>query len=46
MQITFDGAEDLAAKLLQLSQAMANDGPAFAEAVEPKEVIARRGDDE
>lgn len=35
LRIEFYGAEDLAAKLFELSQAMANDWTAFAEAVEP-----------
>lgn len=34
LRIEFYGAEDLAAKLLELSKAMANDWPAFARAVE------------
>ena len=34
LHIEFYGAEDLAAKLLELSKAMANDWPAFARAVE------------
>lgn len=34
LQIEFFGAEDLAAKLFELSQAMANDWPAFSSAVE------------
>lgn len=34
LQIEFFGAEDLAAKLFELSQAMANDWPAFSNAVE------------
>lgn len=33
LRIAFRGAEDLAAKLFELSQAMANDWPAFAEAL-------------
>ncbi len=35
LRIEFFGAEDLASKLFELSQAMANDWTAFAEAVEP-----------
>ena len=35
LRITFQGAEDLAATLFALSQAMANDWPCFARAVEP-----------
>lgn len=35
LRITFQGAEDLAANLFALSQAMANDWQAFARAVEP-----------
>ncbi len=34
LRIEFFGAEDLAAKLFELSQAMANDWPAFSRAVE------------
>ena len=34
LRIAFDGAEDLAAKLFQLSQVMANDWSAFREAAE------------
>ena len=34
LRIEFYGAEDLAAKLFELSQAMANDWQAFARAVE------------
>lgn len=34
LRIEFFGAEDLAAKLLELSKAMANDWPSFARAVE------------
>jgi hypothetical protein len=34
LRIGFYGAEDLAAKLLELSQAMANDWPAFSRAVD------------
>jgi len=34
LRIEFFGAEDLAAKLLELSKAMSNDWPAFARAVE------------
>ena len=34
LRIEFFGAEDLAAKLLELSKAMANDWPTFARAVE------------
>ena len=34
LRITFNGAMDLAAKLLELSQAMANDWPAFRRTVE------------
>ena len=34
LRIQFYGAEDLAAKLFELSQAMANDWQAFARAVE------------
>ena len=34
LRITFSGAKDLAAKLLELSQAMANDWPAFRRTVE------------
>ncbi len=34
LQIEFFGAEDLAAKLFELSQAMANDWPTFSNAVE------------
>ena len=34
LRITFSGAMDLAAKLLELSQAMANDWPAFRRTVE------------
>ena len=34
LRIEFFGAEDLAAKLLELSKAMNNDWPAFAQAVE------------
>lgn len=34
LRIGFTGAEDLAAKLLELSKAMANDWPAFVRAVE------------
>ena len=34
LQIAFSGAEDLAAKLVELSQAMANDWSAFLRAVE------------
>jgi len=34
LRIEFSGAEDLAAKLFELSQAMANDWSAFARAVE------------
>ena len=34
LRIEFHGAEDLAAKLFELSQAMANDWPAFSDAVE------------
>jgi hypothetical protein len=34
LRIEFYGAEDLAAKLLELSKAMANDWPAFTRAVE------------
>jgi hypothetical protein len=37
LRIEFFGAEDLAAKLLELSKAMANDWSAFARAVEEKE---------
>lgn len=33
LRVTFEGAEDLAAKLFALSQAMADDWPAFSEAV-------------
>ena len=42
LRIEFFGAEDLAAKLLELSKAMANDWPAFARAVEDdgKEAVA------
>jgi hypothetical protein len=35
LRIEFFGAEDLASKLFELSQAMANDWTTFAEAVEP-----------
>jgi len=44
LRIEFYGAEDLAAKLLELSKAMANDWPAFARAVEDggKEAAASR----
>ena len=35
VRIQFDGAEDLAAKLFELSQAMANEWDAFAKTVEP-----------
>jgi len=34
LRIEFFGAEDLAAKLFELSQAMSNDWAAFAQAVE------------
>lgn len=34
LQLEFFGAEDLAAKLVELSQAMANDWPTFSNAVE------------
>lgn len=34
LRIEFFGAEDLASKLFELSQAMANDWPAFSQAVE------------
>jgi len=34
LRIAFYGAEDLAAKLLELSKAMSNDWPAFMRAVE------------
>jgi hypothetical protein len=34
LRITFQSAEDLAARLFALSQAMANDWPSFASAVE------------
>ncbi len=42
LRIEFFGAEDLAAKLLELSMAMANDWPAFARTVEddPKQAVA------
>ena len=34
LRIAFSGAEDLVAKLFELSQAMANDWPAFRRSVE------------
>lgn len=37
LRIAFFGAEDLAAKLFELSQAMANDWPAFSRAVEERQ---------
>ena len=37
LRIEFFGAEDLAAKLFELSKAMANDWQSFARAVEEKE---------
>jgi hypothetical protein len=36
LRIEFYGAEDLAAKLFELSQAMANDWQAFARAERPR----------
>jgi len=43
-RIQFCGAEDLATKLFEISQAMANDWQAFAKAVEQDaSFLARRG---
>jgi hypothetical protein len=44
LRIEFYGAEDLAAKLFELSQAMANDWQAFARAVEEEARSGRAGD--
>ena len=41
LRIGFYGAEDLAAKLLELSKAMANDWPTFARAVEEETPAGR-----
>jgi hypothetical protein len=43
LRIEFFGAEDLAAKLFELSQAMTNDWQAFARAVEKEKKRARDG---
>lgn len=42
LRVGFHGAEDLAAKLLELSHAMMNDWAAFARAVEKREALAAR----
>jgi hypothetical protein len=46
LRIEFFGAEDLAAKLLELSKAMSNDWPAFARAVEDKALPASAANSE